>query len=70
MHNTNYWIWGYTMKKVPEKLPYMPEETYCSLETAARPADSATKQTYPTRAALLISGNISTNAIIAAVSSA
>lgn len=35
MHNTNYWIWGYTMKKVPEKLPYMPEETYCSLETAA-----------------------------------
>ncbi len=35
MLNTNYWVWGYTMKKVPEQLPYLHKKTYCSLETAA-----------------------------------
>ncbi len=30
-----YWIWGYVMKEVPERLPFMNQATYCSLETAA-----------------------------------
>ena len=33
--NNRYWIWGYVMKNVPEKLPFMQQATYCSLETAA-----------------------------------
>lgn len=29
------WIWGYVMSKVPEKMAFVPDLTYCSLETAA-----------------------------------
>ncbi len=32
--NNNLWVWGYILKSIPGNVPFVPFETWCSLETA------------------------------------
>lgn len=34
MVNRNLWVWGYVMDRIPGKVPFLPFQSYCSLETA------------------------------------
>ncbi|OQA83964.1 MAG: hypothetical protein BWY31_02671 [Lentisphaerae bacterium ADurb.Bin242] len=36
MENNNLWVWGYVLNQVPGKVPFVPFDTFCSLETACR----------------------------------
>ena len=36
MKNNGLWVWGYVFDSYPGKIPFVPYESWCSLETACK----------------------------------